>query len=90
MRRLEEDLSPVAIQTAEMLNETASAGEAAVTTMSEAAKVPVDFVENDVSAMDPPHEGNRMEGMEPPHKKAPSTKKESHTKPPKSHSKRRR
>ena len=78
MRRLDEDLTPVAIQTSEMLKEEVSGGERAVATMSEAAQVPAGVVENDVSA------------MQPPHKKARSTKKESHPKQAKSRSRKRR
>jgi len=78
MRRLDEDLSPVAIQTSETLKEGASAAERAVATMPEAGQVPAGIVENDVSA------------MQPVHKKVRSTMKESPTRQAKSRTRKRR
>lgn len=86
MHRLDKDLSPVAIQTSEMVSEAAFAEQSAIARMSETAPVPVENHESAVGAA----EENHLTEVEPPHKKARSRKKEGHTKRPESPSGKRR
>jgi hypothetical protein len=74
MHRLDEDFSPLAGQTPDMLQAVASAGETAVVNMSEAAQPLVREVENHVRAAQPNHQKVRSTEKEAPNQRTKSAK----------------